>query len=275
MRTTPRPPAISKSWRKTTPGADSLTDPRKSNCGSRLASVSGHGQGGPQEPGAPFIKLQAVFLVCVRTVFPGGGRAPSPEPGAGGMQARGTDRRAPLARVKPKPPHIGPKGKGSPRGVAGGRPGQHLGRDSRVGPRGDRPPCPAAPTATGPGTSPGPCGVRSPPARASSAGAPSAARPDPGALTPGPLAASSYCAGVRAPRPPRLRLRLRPLSRRPSAPGHRPPRPAGGPAPRPRQPSPTTGRRGGAGRAPGLANPAPTCVARSGRGNGRAIGQVC
>lgn len=37
---------------------------------------------------------------------------------------------------------MGPKEKGSPRGVAGGRPHQHLGRDSRVGPRGDRPPVP-------------------------------------------------------------------------------------------------------------------------------------
>lgn len=49
----------------------------------------------------------------------------------------------------------------------------------------------------------------------------------PGALTLGPLAASSYCAGTRAVRPPRLRLPLGlwqgPPRCRPPAPGHRPP----------------------------------------------------
>lgn len=46
---------------------------------------------------------------------------------------------------------------------------------------------------------------------------------------PDPLAASLYCAGLHTPRPPWLRLRLRPPSRRLPYPGHGPPRPAGGP----------------------------------------------
>lgn len=54
-----------------------LTDPRKSNCGSRLPNISRRRARRRQEPGAPFIKLQAVFLVCVRTVLPSPG-----EPGA-------------------------------------------------------------------------------------------------------------------------------------------------------------------------------------------------
>lgn len=118
----------------------------------------------------------------------------------------------------------------------GGRPRQHLGRDSRAGPWEARPRRPAATTATGPRAYPGHCVVQPLPAQAFST-----ARPTPGTLTPDPLAASLYCARVDAPRLPRLglRLRLRTLSRRPPTPGHRLPRPAGRPAPRPRQPQPT------------------------------------
>lgn len=163
------------------------------------------------------------------------------------MQAKRTGRRARLAAVspnRPPPPHrkegfsrgasrVGVRGQ--PRAVTAGRgPG---GLDPCAPPR-QRPLAPEAPRT--------PAGWDRSPTPAFSTGAPSTARPAPNALTPDPLAASLYSAGVRTMRPPRLRLRLSlrlPYSRQPY-PGNRPPRPAGGPAPRPRPPPPTRERWG-------------------------------
>lgn len=122
--------------------------------------------------------------------------------------------------VKPRPPHTAPRGKKSaPGGLAGRRPCQlNRDRDSGAGPWGTGPPRPAAPTAAGPRT------LRSrsrPQPRPSRWALPPPLRPAPGALTPDPLAASLYCAGARASRPPQtpLRFGLGPPSCRPPAPG--------------------------------------------------------
>lgn len=122
--------------------------------------------------------------------------------------------------VKPTPPHIAPRRKkGAPGGLAGRCPCQlNRDRDSGEGPWGTGPPRLAAPTAAGPRT------LRSrslPQPRPSRWALPPPLRPAPGALTPDPLAASLYCAGAGASRPPQtpLRFGLGPPSCRPPAPG--------------------------------------------------------
>lgn len=98
----------------------------------------------------------------------------------------------------------------------------------------------------------------------------------PGALTLDPLAASSYCAGARAPRPPRLRLGLwlgppccRPPARPPSGTG-RPAPPADPPRGRGPHHQPQGGG-GGASRAPDTTNPAGAARLREAAGIGRRL----
>lgn len=241
----------------------------------------GVGRGGGQEPGASFINLQAVSLVGMRARLLGPSRA---APGARGLQAEGAGRRAHLVAVSPHRPTPPPRKEGLARGAsrvgvrvhpravtAGQGPG---GLDPSAPPR-QRPPAPEAP-----GT---PAGWDRSPTPASPTGAPSPAGPAPNALTPDPLAASLYSAGVRTMRPPRLRLRLslrlpyRPppaLPREPAAPPRRRTRPAPAAAA-------TNQRAVGVERAARQAQPIQPLLARrgaaggDGAGDGRAIGQVC
>lgn len=145
--------------------------------------------------------------------------------------------RAADARLGPDGLHLPPRGDSALPGPQAGKvsPGAtHAGVPSPGSVEGTEPRC-----ANGCGSCR--CPVAGPPSQGLLRPSPHLAR---SALTPDPLAASSYYTGARTWRPPRLLLQLQlrlwlgPPCCCPPAPGHRPSRPAGGPAPRPRPPPP-------------------------------------